>query len=90
MKNPVSGASPVFQRAARHAMALSTDKWLRTYPSDHISWILSSMSSVGGLSRVVSFGIRGFHVGRCECDDLVVSDCERVAASSYRTRLCVK
>ena len=89
-KITLSGASPVFQRAAKQAMALSMDKWLRTDPSDHNSSISSFGSYVGGASRVVSFSGLGFHVGRCERDDLVLSDCERDVASSYRTLRCVK
>ena len=72
-------------------MARSTDNWLRNDPSDHISRISSSVGCVGDSSRVVSRRALGFHVDRFVFDDLVVSDCERGTASSYRTvRWCVK
>ena len=66
------------------------EKWLRTDPSDHTSWISSGCGAVGDLSRVSSFGGLGFHVGRCELDDLVLSDREHAVVSSCLCLRCAK
>ena len=80
-----------FQRAAKLAMALHTDKWLRKDPSDHISSMSLSVVGVGGRSRSCSVCALGCHVGRFVGTDLCVSDCERGSlAECRRSGGCVK